>query len=102
MAYNWFEEFFKKKVLPGLLKELQPCADVGFYVWLKERERGIYDELTLAEQQLNEIWLKAGEKEDFKKACKAWVMAHLRGKGKYLAAMAMPQPPAQQQLEGVK
>lgn len=98
MAYNWFEEFFKKKVLPGLLRELQPCATVAFYAWLKEMDRGIYDELTLAEEQFNEIWLKGGEKEEFKRACKAWVMSHLRGKRQFVAKMAL----SQQQLEGVK
>lgn len=108
MPYSWHEEFFKKKVLPGLLQEMQPCAGVGdnvggFFAWLQMKERGLYDEIKQAELKIDEIWLKQGDRDAFKETCIEYVKAHLAAKPKYLAALGLlpaPKPtgPAQGRL----
>lgn len=98
MPYSWWEEYFGKKVLPALSKEMQQCGR-DFHTWLKEFHRGDHDALTLTEERINENWRKQGDKTAFKELCKEWVSLHLQAKLKYLAAFApKPAPDAQETL----
>lgn len=100
MSWTWHEEFFNKKVLPGLGAEMAPCAGpsgdfAGFRKLLEVKERGLYDEIGQLERKIDEVWIQNGDREKFKALCKEFVAVCLKAKEKYLAAIGtQPVAPA--------
>lgn len=89
MIYDWYGEFFLKKVMPGFLREMAPCVDGdGFYSWLETTDRAAYDELTLLDETIASLWRLKGDRNQFREVCQKWVGAHLRLKPRYLSAMS--------------
>ena len=88
--YSWHEDFYTRKVFPQICKDAGECN--GFFAWLQIGDLQLYHEIIRLEQKINEIWLAAGDREQFRGACRDWYAACLSGIEKWRKAMREPPP----------
>ncbi len=88
--YDWYEDFFNRKVLPRIGKDAGECR--GFFAWLDVADKQRYDEIHRLEQLISEIHLAKGEREQYRKACRDFYKTVMDGLEKWRKAMNEPKP----------
>jgi hypothetical protein len=68
--WDWYGSYYSTRVMPKVSSEMEACE--GLFRWLGENDPGLYGRISVAEKEIDVLWLSRAEKKTFEAACRAW------------------------------